>query len=315
MSDRVENGSLWRFFALAYLITWLLLGPWFFVFNRVWDRTVPWWGWLVVPVVFWGGYGPSLAALFESWRAEGRNAVSTLLRSLLVWRVHVGWYVLVLVGPYVLAAVAALVARVPGFVRQFSFGASLASAPLVLALALPFGPLGEELGWRGYALPRLVRSLGPWGGSLALGLAWTFWHLPMILLQPGAALPSFMPVTVGSVAAYLAQITGITGIMTLVYCRTRRSTLLAVLLHLTFNVSDGVLLNGLPDQTTSVLRRMYLADVGLILLTGIAALAWLTRLERPSKPGRRTDDAADSSAPASDGAPRNDEPTGCAASP
>ncbi len=295
MSDGVENGSLWRFFALAYLITWLLLGPWFFLFNRVWERTVPWWGWLLVPVAFWGGYGPSLAALFESWRAGGRSAVSTLLRSLLVWRTHVGWYVLALVGPYVLAAVAAFVAGVPGFARQFSFGASLSSAPLALALALPFGPLGEELGWRGYALPRLVRSLGAWGGSVALGLAWTFWHLPMILLQPGAALPSFMPVTIGSVAAYLAQVTGITGVMTLVYYRTRCSTLLAVLLHLTFNVSDGVLLSGLPDPAASALRRMYLANAGLILAAGVVALACLTlRRGRPDA---------------------EDAPTGCAASP
>jgi membrane protease YdiL (CAAX protease family) len=287
LSQPVESGSLSRFFALAYLITWLLLGPWFFLFNRVWDRTVPWWGWLLVPVAFWGGYGPSLAAIVEGWRAGGRRAVSALLRSLLVWRVRAGWYILAVLGPYALAALAAFLARVPGFVGQFSLGASLASAPLALALALPFGPLGEEVGWRGYALPRLVHRLGPWGGSLALGAAWTFWHLPMMLLQPGAALPSYMPVTVGSAAAYLAQTTGITGVMTLVYYETRGSTLLAVLLHLTFNVSDGVLLNGLPDQATSTLRRVYLANVGVDLLAGLVALACLTLLRGRPDAGSR----------------------------
>jgi hypothetical protein len=67
-----------------------------------------------------------------------------------------------------------------------------------------------------------------------------------------------------------------------------------VLLHLTFNVSDGVLLSGLPDQAASALRRMYLASVGLILVAGVVALACLT-LRR--------------------GRPDEEDPIGCAASP
>ena len=126
----------------------------------------------------------------------------------------------------------------------------------------------------------LVQSFGTWFGSLTLGLAWTFWHMPMILLQPGAALPSYMPVTIGSVAVYLVQVTGIACIMTLVYYRTRRSVLIAVLLHLTFNVSDGVLLDGLPEQTTPVLRQMYLVNACLIFLVGAVALGCLTLRRR-----------------------------------
>jgi hypothetical protein len=115
----------------------------------------------------------------------------------------------------------------------------------------------------------------------------TFWHLPMILLQPGAALPTYMPVTIGSVALYLAQITGIACIMTLVYFNTRQSVLMAVLLHLTFNISDGVLLDGLPEQAEPVLRQMYLANACLIFVAGIVALGCLT-LQRlaPAGPTR-----------------------------
>jgi hypothetical protein len=78
MNNQSDDGSLWRFFALAYLITWALLGPWFFLFNRVWGRSIPWWGWLLVPVAFWGGYGPSLSAIFVSWRQGGRRSVVAL---------------------------------------------------------------------------------------------------------------------------------------------------------------------------------------------------------------------------------------------
>jgi membrane protease YdiL (CAAX protease family) len=102
----------------------------------------------------------------------------------------------------------------------------------------------------------------------------------MILLQPGAALPSYMPVTIGSIGVYLAQVTGIACIMTLVYYRTGRSVLIAVLLHLTFNISDGVLLDGLPEQTVPVLRQMYIVNVCLILLAGIVALGCLRLYHR-----------------------------------
>jgi len=122
----------------------------------------------------------------------------------------------------------------------------------------------------------MVRTLGTWFGSLKLGVAWCFWHMPMILLQPGAALPSYMPVSVGSVATYLAQITGIACIMTFVYYNTKGSVLIGVLLHLTFNVSDGVLLNGLPEQTTPILSAMYMVNVCFIFLTGTAALGCLS---------------------------------------
>jgi len=267
-----EERGLPHFFMLAYLITWVLLGPWFFLFNRLWGGSIPWWGWLLVPLAFCGGYGPSLAAIFLSWRQGGGRAVAALLSGLTLWRAHFGWYLLVLACPYGLAALAAVIA-VPDFAAAFSPWASLKSVPLAVALALPFGPLGEEVGWRGYALPRLVDRQGPWFGSLTLGVAWTFWHLPMILLQPGAALPSFMPVTITSVAVYLAQVAGITGIMTLVYYNTGRSVLIAVLLHLTFNISDGVLLDGLPDLAAPVRRGMYVVNVGLILVAGLVALA------------------------------------------
>ena len=122
MKNQTDDGSLWHFFALAYLITWVLLGPWFFLFNRVWGRSIPWWGWLLVPVAFWGGYGPSLAAIFVSWRHGGRSDVAALLRGLTTWRVHFGWYLLVLAGPYALAAVAACLTGFRALRRSLALG-------------------------------------------------------------------------------------------------------------------------------------------------------------------------------------------------
>ena len=93
------------------------------------------------------------------------------------WRVPLRWYLLTLLLPPAATAVSLLlVDRGLGTLRQFNPGSALAGVPLVYALALPFGPLGEELGWRGFALPRLLARFGPVTATLLLGCAWTFWH-------------------------------------------------------------------------------------------------------------------------------------------
>lgn len=270
--------SLRSFTVLAYALTWLLLGPWFYLYTVAFHGEPPRWLWFLAPIAFIGGWGPSVAALVVSARTGGRSDVRRLLASLVAWRVPARWYLLVfLLPPLATAVAAAIVDRGLVTLRQFDVGAALVNLPLAYGLALPFGPLGEELGWRGFALPRLLTRFGPWTASLILGAMWTFWHGPMMLWMPGAAMPSFMALSVASVLIYLVQLTAETAVMTLVFLRTHGSILLAVLAHMTFNTAEAVVFGGLPRLPVEHVRAVYLVNVAVLALAAIACLLWLNR--------------------------------------
>jgi CAAX protease family protein len=268
--------ALRAFLVLAYTLTWVLLGPWFYLFNVVYQQKMPGWLWVLVPLAFIGGWGPSVAALIVTARTGGRKAVRQLVRSALQWRVPIGWYLIVLVlPPLVTAASLVVVNRGATTLRQFDLGAALTNIPIAYALALPFGPLGEELGWRGFALPRLLTRFGPVKASLLLGGFWTFWHIPMMLWSPGASIPAFLPLSVTSVILYWAQVSAITAMMALLFLGTNGSVFLAILGHLTFNTAEAVLFGGLPKLSQETQRAVYLVNVALLALLGLITLVWL----------------------------------------
>jgi membrane protease YdiL (CAAX protease family) len=150
------------------------------------------------------------------------------------WRVGWRWYGVVLLGP---AAFAALVAGLgtllgggwdEGNPLVFT-GSDWAALPIFLLVAALTDGLGEELGWRGFALPRLLSRQTPLVASLVLGAVWAAWHLPLVW-TPGATLyqrPLWLLV---------ADLMAKAMIFTWVFLHTRGSVLIAVLLHASMNV-------------------------------------------------------------------------------
>ncbi len=98
-----------------------------------------------------------------------------------------------------------------------------------------FGPLPEEIGWRGYALDPLQKRLGALGASLVIGSAWALWHVPLFFLegtfQHGLGFGS------ARFWIFSASMIPLSVLMTWVYNHTRRSTLSAVLIHFTGNLT------------------------------------------------------------------------------
>ena len=91
------------------------------------------------------------------------------------------------------------------------------------------GPLGEEPGWRGFALPRLQWRNGPLVGSLILGVLWACWHLP--LFWSGV----WTPPTIPNILMFDVMITALTIIMTWVFNHVNGSLLIMMLTHASFN--------------------------------------------------------------------------------
>lgn len=271
-------GRVTPFVVWAYALTWVLLAPFFYALNVKYGGSMHAWMWAWVPFAFVGGWGPTTAALILTARSEGRPGVRRLLRSVSRWRVSFRWYLLVFVFPPLMAALSLLV-KDRGFetLRGFDARAALAAAPAAYLLALPFGPLGEEPGWRGFALPRLLERHGAVRASLVLGVIWTFWHIPMMLWSPGAAIPSFMELSAFSIVVFLVQITSETVLMTWLFLRTGGSLLMAVLAHLTFNTAETLVYGGLPDPPAGEERSAYLIHVTLLAVISLAVLWRLAR--------------------------------------
>jgi uncharacterized protein len=177
--------------------------------------------------------------------------VKQLLSRVGIWRVGVRWYVIALGLPTVLALAAAGLYYAGGGSALVQMGAVSVLDFVVFVLVV-----GEELGWRGYALPLLLEKRSAVVASLILGVVWGLWHLPTFLVpgtpQYGLPLPAFVLLTV----EYSI-------LMTWVFLHTKGSVLLATLFHGAINLSQGLFLGGLEGA-----ERYWL----LCIVYGVAAL-------------------------------------------
>ena len=163
-----------------------------------------------------GAFGPSLVAVVLTAQGSGRTGVKALLGRLLIWRVNLRWYAFALGYMATVKLTVAIVCRVSrGHWPHFGEHSVGTIVVLIVVVGVMGGPLGEEIGWRGYALPRLTRRLGLAPASLLLGLVWSLWHLPLFVLsvggdQFGQSFPTYLlQVTALSVA--MAWLMGNTG--------------------------------------------------------------------------------------------------------
>ena len=128
------------------------------------------------------------------------------------------------------------------------------------------GPLGEELGWRGFALPALQERIGWRAASLALGAVWGVWHLPLFFIAESAQ-------NNGSMVAFFVLIVATSVFYSWLYNRSNGSVLPALALHTASN-SWPLLVPVLPSDAD---QRPYLFVIGLVVF---AALWLLVRHDR-----------------------------------
>jgi uncharacterized protein len=227
------------YFVLAYALAWLLWLPLvlskggglgLIPFTTPPDVS----SFLTSLIIVIGSLGPALAAMIMSVSIGGWTQVKQLLRRMVQVRAGIQWYLVAIFLPLVasLLPVALLVGGSAVFQRVFSLqGAkSLLIYIIVTFIVMVLGsPIGEEPGWRGFALPRLQQRYGALTGSLILGPLWAFWHLPLFLTVWGALYQSVG----GPLGLLLFTLTVMcfTIVMTWVFNNTRGSIFLAILFH------------------------------------------------------------------------------------
>jgi len=217
--------------------------------------------------------GPPISAFLILAITSGKPGVLRLLRSYVHWRVGVRWYLVTLVGVQVLMLVAYVV--VPGGLADF-VAPGWSFVPFYLGeaaftLFLAGGPLLEEGGWRGFALPRLQRLHGPLVGTIILGTLWSLWH-GWIFVGPLAGTEPDATFASASIAFVLFTIglTGLSVVMTWVLNNCGGSVLMAILLHAAFD--QGPVFAALFPSTTPYYVPVSFQGMGIAIVFSVAAL-------------------------------------------
>jgi len=233
-----------------------------------------------------GAFGPSLAAVVLTLPGEGLRGLRRLLGRLFVWRVDVRWYLFALLWPAVISlATTTVYVLSGGGVPDFSNPPYIEVYPLPPELAaigpwplMPFvflqyvllsSPMGEEIGWRGDALPRMQTAWSALRASLVLGFLWGLWHLPLYLTVGH-------PVSEEFFGWFLPGIVADAILFTWLYNSTGGSLLLAVLFHASIAVT-GLFLT--PAEATPLLGLTleWIFVGGVIAVTGPARLSRLDK--------------------------------------
>lgn len=181
--------------------------------------------------------GPALAAVVVTGVLEGRSGVRRLLGRITQWRVGLHWYGVALFG--------FMLAYIDGYIAVLGadpLTAMLQNWPLFFTAFLPllvlgiFVPsIGEEPGWRGFALPRSEERYGPVWGTLVLGVLAATYHLP------GFFTPFLGPIPFWGFVAFWLTAIAATFIYTWVFNGTGGSLLIVILLHAAGNAASGFL--------------------------------------------------------------------------
>lgn len=211
-----------------------------------------------------GTFGPTVAAMLITFRFGGVPALRSLLGMLLIWRVSVRWYLFSFLSPIVIILAAiGIHLLLGGGELAFNDPRQIYLVVPVFLYVLLFSVAGEELGWRGFALPRLLDAHSAFVASLVVGLAWAAWHLP--LFWTDGDFHRELPLSL-----FTVQILGFSFLYTWLWVNTRGSLLIAHIFHAASNTAIG-LFPVLPMETGGSLRPLWLA-VGLLWATAAAII-------------------------------------------
>jgi uncharacterized protein len=291
----IKKQPVLTYYALAFAISWgailILVGSGGFLSMTATSPSF-------ALVGFASILGPALAGVVLTGLVDGRAGWGNLASRLRRWRVGMRWYVVALLTAPLVTTVILLALSLTS--RSFlpaiitaDDKASLLLSGIAVGLVVP---IFEELGWTGFATPRLRLRHGVLGTGLIMGLLWGAWHLP--LFAGSAASSGGIPPALFMAAMLFAWLPPYRVLMVWVHDRTR-SLLLAMLMHVPIVVSQFVLN---PEGISGEQRFMFLIVTGaaLWLVVGLVALAngghitqslrmnWLTTVGSPTARSRGT---------------------------
>ena len=270
MSTFFRRRPLLSFFLLAYGLTWVITVPW--MLSRR--------GLIAIEILHsWevlAAFGPLVAALIVARAVGGKPGMQAIFSSLWHWRVGWFWFLFTILTPLLLLLTAIVItATTSGAMPNFQSDGTRALLTMaglfdLLIVSGFIQGLGEEPGWRGFALPQLRKRFGPLAATLYLFPVWLCWHLPTFLARPNFGLIEWMGFSLGILSAAIW--------LTLIWDATQ-SLFMAVLWHELINVCRNIAL--------ALSMPMFLAIGNAVLLGAIIIMVyWL--FKKPGTDGGET---------------------------
>ena len=232
----------------------------------------------VVPWILVASFGPLIAGLVTVTVFDGPPKAKDLLRSAIRIRAPFWAYLVAILAPVLVAALAGMTFSASGIVPPIGVSEIGLFLAVSLAGVLPGligGPIGEELGWRGVLFPTLLERFTPLTAALVIAPVWASWHGPAFFMsewRSGVPIATFVPI-------YLVSVTGLSMLLGAVKLRSPDSLVPAMLGHSAHNTAQGALVAlGMSEVIAAEhASRMGWTIAILLLAAGFAALKIGTR--------------------------------------
>lgn len=255
----IQKHPVLAFFLLTYLISW---SAW--VGGK----------WLKLNLLtFFFSYGPALAAILLSAALGGQTGLLDLLRRIFRWRAGLRWYLAAFFIPLGGVLLAIYLSAAAGLLQKSLPNWWTIAGPLSLAIfgLTPLGfvvLLGEEIGWRGFAQPKLLEQFSPFITSLLVGLGWGVWH--WVYLWESSSLLGLVYFTLETMAISLAY--------TWLFDRTGGSLVVVTLLHAFYDACGYGFMAAAPIPTdTLVVLAIHILVGATAVVLGGPGWFWMKR--------------------------------------
>ncbi|MCX2731435.1 type II CAAX endopeptidase family protein [Saccharopolyspora sp. NFXS83] len=225
-----------------------------------------------------GSFGPAIASVVVTAATQGKAGVGALFRRYSPRRR--GWFlpylVALLPGAFILASGLIPVLLHGARIDEAALAPALASLPATFLFIALVGGGNEELGWRGFALPRLQSALPPFASNVALGIIWAVWHAPLWDIQGTSQAGMSVPIYVILVVTFCVSFGAVWNI-------SRGGLLAVVIAHAAVNTATGLKAAALGStgEVDSVIAMTVLC---LLMLAFTKGRLGLPRRKTPEQP-------------------------------
>lgn len=256
------------FFIVAFLVAWLFFITGAFLAGN--DELLV----LARVLIFIGALSPGLVALALTAITKGSEGVRSLISKISFTGTSAMWYVFALTSFALIKGFAAVI-----FFLLYDIWPPFGTTPWYLMLLAVAGSMwvqaGEEIGWRGYALPRMSKKFGLATASILLGIVWATWHLPLFYIAAADTFNQSFPV-------YLIQVTGISVIMAWLLWKVNGNLLPLMVFHAAINNTKDIVPSGsIASSTPFTFNASPVAWISLALIWALALYGIYAMTRKP----------------------------------